>query len=257
MPYPNFEGKHLEASFFTPEDYVKWKGFLKIHKNLPKKYIFIYSPRALNYFRRRYKPKVMKLHRFLTIHKYGDLGVVYNSGIGAPHAVVVLEELIALGGKEFLNIGFAGGLKEFGVFLCKKAIRDEGTSLHYAPHSKFAYPDKELTERFARCLRENNIPFKSAVSWTIDAPYRETKTEIERYRKEGVATVEMESSALFVVGKVRKVKVASAFVASDLLCESGWIARFEDKDIVQQLLQVFDVGIKCLLGRKCRINIFL
>ena len=83
----------------------------------------------------------------------------------AMDAIIPLDKYINKeGGKEFLNIGAAGGLKDFGIFLCEKAIRDEGTSSHYLPHKKFAYPNKELTRRLEKYLSRNNIEFKKGAS---------------------------------------------------------------------------------------------
>jgi len=249
MTYPNFKNKHLEEALFNPQDYINWSNYLKKnYKEAPKKYIIIYYPKILNYFKRKYKPKKIKLYRLITIFQYKDVGVVYMTGIGSPHAVAIIEELIALGGKKFLNIGSAGGLKKFGVFLCEKAIRDEGTSSHYLPHRKFAYPDKELTDKLEKCMLKNNILFQKATSWTIDAPYRETISEIQKYKKQNVATVEMESSSLFVVAKVRKVKIASAFVITDVLGDYKWDPQFNKNHINKKLNQLFDVALECLLN---------
>lgn len=249
MGYPNFKNKHLEQALFNPQDYINWRNFLKVYKKYPKKYILIYYPKLLNYFKRKYRPKKIKLYSLITIYQYKDVGVVCMTGIGSPHAVTVFEELIALGGREFLNVGIAGGLKEFGVFLCNKSIRDEGTSSHYIPHKKFAYPDKELTKRLENCLLKNNISFKKAASWTIDAPYRETKAEIQKYMKQNIATVEMESSALFTVAQIRKVKIASAFVVSDVLGKDKWDPQFSAKHVSEKLYQLFDVALECLLKK--------
>ncbi len=248
MGYPNFQNKHLEQALFNPQDFVSWKHFLKNDfEKSPKKYVLIYYPRLLDYFKRRYKPKKIKLYRLITVYMHKDVGVVCMTGIGSPHATTVLEELIALGGKEFLNIGSAGGLKDFGIFLCEKSIRDEGTSSHYSPHGKFAYPDKELTRRLERHLLKNNVSFQRATSWTIDAPYRETKAEIQEYKKQNVATVEMESSALFTVAQLRKVKIASAFVVSDVLGDDKWNPQFDAKIVNQKLNNLFDVALGFLL----------
>ena len=117
MGYPNFKNKHLEQALFNPEDYVRWRNHLrKNYKKAPKKYILIYYPKILSYFRRKYKHRKIKLYRLITIFQHKDIGVVCMNGIGSPHAATVMEELIALGGKEFLNIGSAGGLKDFGIF---------------------------------------------------------------------------------------------------------------------------------------------
>ncbi len=250
MVYPNFQNKHLEQAHFDPQDFVDWKiNLKKFYKKAPKKYIIIYYPKILNYFKRKYKPQRIKLSRLITIYQHKDVGVVCMTGIGSPHASAIIEELIALGGKEFLNIGSAGGLKEFGTYLCEKSIRDEGTSFHYISHGKFAYPDKGLTKRLEKYLLKNNISFQKATSWTIDAIYRETKAEIQKYKKQNVATVEMESSALFIVAKIRKVKIASAFVVSDIIGGDKWDPQFDAKNVNQKLNQLFDVALECLLKK--------
>ena len=39
-----------------------------------------------------------------------------------------------------------------GFFLCKKALRDEGTSYHYISHGEYSYPDESLTENFGKFM---------------------------------------------------------------------------------------------------------
>ena len=167
------------------------------------------------------------------------------TGIGSPHSAGILEELIALGGREFLNIGIAGGLNQEGVFLCDKALRDEGTSYHYLPSGRFSYPDRKLTERLGRCMEKEGLEYSEGTTWTIDAPYRETKTEVEKYTKQGVCTVEMEASALFAVAEYRKVKIASAFVVSDVL-GGEWKPKFHKFNVARAQNRLIDAAVKCL-----------
>ena len=246
MVYPNFENKYLEESLFHPVDYVKYKKYSS--RNLPKKYILTYQDKVKNYFVRKYKPKKFKLYSLLTIYKYKDIGFVKMTGIGAPNAATILEELIALGGKEFINAGTAGGLHSEGIFLCEKALRDEGTSYHYLPHGDFVFPDKKLTEKLGNCLSKNDLEFFKGATWTIDAPYRETKAEVEKYSKQGIKTVEMEASALFAVAHYRKVKIASAFVVSDLLGKK-WLPKFHRFDVRKAQNKLIDTAIECLRGK--------
>ena len=89
------------------------------------------------------------------------------------------------------------------------------------------------------------MEYHVGTSWTIDAPYRETRKEIEYYRKQGVATVEMEASALFALAKVRKIKIASAFVISDTLLKE-WNPKFNHIDVVKTQNKVMDAAIDCL-----------
>ena len=249
MGYPNFENKHLHESLFSPKDYVKYRKVKR--KNLPAHYILTYQRSAKAYFLRKFKPKKLKAHGHLDIYIHKGIGFVKMNGIGSPHAVTTFEELIALGGKEFLNIGTVGGLKSPGVFLCTKALRDEGTSSHYTSHEPFSYPDERLTNSFRKTLIQQNLNPIDAATWTIDAPYRETKAEIEHYRNKNIATVEMEASALFAVAKYRKVKIASAFVVSDILGEK-WDPQFHKLNLKVTLNKLIDAGVSCLQKHKRR-----
>ena len=240
MPYPNFADKHLHEALFNPGDFIKYNDY---KGKFPKKYIITYQKHTLNYFLRKYKPKKHK--SWTNMYVYKDIGFVRMKGIGAPHATVIFEEIIALGGRTFLNVGTAGGLNHEGVFLCEKAIRDEGTSYHYIPHGEEVFPDKKLTEKFGKCIRNQGIEFFRGTTWTIDAPYRETRAEIEHYVKHGVSTVEMEASALFAVAKVRKVKIASAFVVSDILGKK-WKPQFHKLDIKRAQNKLIDAAVECL-----------
>jgi uridine phosphorylase len=241
MTFPNFKDKHLEEALFNPDDFIKYK---KIKKKFPKKFIIIYDRRLFNRMKRKYSLKKFKSY-FGGIYIYKNIGILVLKGIGSPHAVTFLEELISLEAKEFVNIGLAGGLQKQGFFLCEKALRDEGTSYHYIPHGDFSYPDEKLTEKLGRSLKKLDIKYEKAPTWTIDAPYRETKAEISEYKNKGIATVEMEASALFAVAKFRKVKIASAFVVSDVLGEK-WEPKFHKIDVQKGLTKLFEAALECL-----------
>ncbi|HLD00340.1 MAG TPA: nucleoside phosphorylase [Candidatus Nanoarchaeia archaeon] len=246
MAYPNFDNKHLEESLFGPQDRPSFK---KVPKNLPKKYILIYDRNLKARIKRKLSPKkISKLSRTLMdFYCYKDVGIIFMKGVGSPHAVMALEQLIAYGGKIFLNIGSAGGLKEEGFFLCKKALRDEGTSYHYISQGEYSYPNNFLTNKFGKFMKKERIHYNDCISWTIDAPYMETKAEIEKYSKKGITTVEMEASALFAVASIKKVKIASAFVVSDILGEK-WESKFSTHSFKRGIDTLFYAALKFLEG---------
>ncbi|MBR9705884.1 nucleoside phosphorylase [Candidatus Pacearchaeota archaeon] len=248
MTYPKYPGKHLNEAILSPKITLKKK---KLPKDIPKKYILIYTSSVSKYFKRKYKPnKVKELSKPLyDFYWYGDIGIIDVKGIGSPCVITVLERLITFGGKYFLSLGYAGGLHKQGFFLCQKALRDEGTSYHYAPHGHYSFPDKWLTKKLSKSLTESGINYSDCVTWTTDAFYRETSEEVERYSKKGISTVEMEASALFAVAKVKKVKMASAFIVSDILTEK-WTPRFDEADVKKGMKKLFDAGINCLRGIK-------
>ena len=182
------------------------------------------------------------------------MGVVQQHGPGSPYTAILVEELAALGAKRFLAVGIAGSLRPDlspGSFvLCTRALRDEGTSYHYVAPGDFAYPSAPLTRRVRATLRRAKAPFTEGGSWTTDAAYRETVTEIRRYRARGLLTVEMEASALFTIARVRGLEAAALFVISDVLDERGWEPRFHDSR--RPLRAALGIAAETLAGTRVR-----
>lgn len=132
--------------------------------------------------------------------EYGVIG----GTIGAPFAVLVAEELFALGCRALVSISSAGliakGLSPPFFLLIEKALRDEGTSHHYLPEGRFSVASPSLAAAVARRMAEAGAPVRTGISWTTDAPFRETKTLIAARREEGLVSVEMEAAALLALG---------------------------------------------------------
>ncbi|HYA45476.1 MAG TPA: nucleoside phosphorylase, partial [Acidimicrobiales bacterium] len=180
------------------------------------------------------------------------VAVVGGCGLGAPAAAIVLEELAALGVRQFISIGAAGCLQpdcHFGeTVVCTSAIRDEGVSHHCAASEKFSCPSQTLTRRLTQSLAEQGAGQpRCGPTWTIDAPYRETIAEAQSYRAEGVVCVDMEAAALFTVGAFRHVDVAAAFVVSDhLLAEEHWTHAFGSQTLHDGLVRLLDAALQTL-----------
>jgi Phosphorylase superfamily len=98
--------------------------------------------------------------------------------VGASFAVLVAEELFACGCKLLVSVTSAGQIATAGsppyFVVIDRALRDEGTSYHYAPPSEFAQADPELVTAAAAALAEGGPHFVVGASWTTDAPFRET-----------------------------------------------------------------------------------
>lgn len=190
---------------------------------------------------------------------FGELHLVKGSntvavarmrGIGAPDCITKVEEFIAYGVQRIVIFGKAGSLQPDiavgDVVVCDRAIRDEGTSHHYARSQKFALPSVPLTKRLAASLRAAEVPFHTGTTWTIDTPYRETVREVARYRSEGVMTVEMEAAALFVVAKLRQVQAGAVFVISDVLGEKEWRPEFKTLHRHRGMLTIARILLRAL-----------
>lgn len=154
---------------------------------------------------------------------------VYVSGVGAPLAGGMLEECIAAGVRTFVACGGAGalvpGLALGHVVVPTSAVRDEGTSFHYAPPARTIDADPRLVAEAVRLLDERDVPHLAGRTWTTDAIYRETPDKIARRRDEGCVVVEMEASAFMAIAQFRGVDLVQLLYAGDDVSGETWDHR--------------------------------
>lgn len=189
---------------------------------------------------------------YLLAETGGEVALVADFGIGAPVAAVMLEDLIALGCRTVVSMGTCGGMDpdlEVGDLVVPTgAVRDEGTSYHYLPAGEPVRAEEALTARLVAELDRRGESHRTGEAWTTDAPYRETKEEVERHVAAGVPVVEMEAAALFAVGQVREAQVASLLVVSDVLStlDGTWVPEFHGDVVGDRLELAFEVALAAL-----------
>jgi purine-nucleoside phosphorylase len=88
-----------------------------------------------------------------------------------------------------------------------RALRDEGTSYHYATPSDYSEADPQLVAMATTALKEEGINAVTGASWTTDAPFRETEQAIAAARSKGILAVEMEAAALYALARAANKKV--------------------------------------------------
>jgi uridine phosphorylase len=132
-----------------------------------------------------------------------EVGII-GRVVGAAFAVLVAEELFASGCRMLLSLTSAGQIVASGpppyFVIIDRALRDEGTSYHYAAPAEFAEADPRLVET-ARQASPNGPRVVVGATWTTDAPFRETAEAIEAARKKGILGVEMEAAALYTFAR--------------------------------------------------------
>jgi uridine phosphorylase len=155
--------------------------------------------------------------------------VVAHPGVGAPLAAGITEELRALGMTTFVACGGAGALNDqldLGqVMIVNSAVRDEGTSFHYAAPSRLINADVRGIEVFQRVLDDAEIPYFIGRTWTTDGFFRETRSRVNRRQAEGCHMVDMESSAFMAVAQYRSLRFAQVLYAGDSLGGETWDHR--------------------------------
>jgi uridine phosphorylase len=141
----------------------------------------------------------------------GETTGIIGCAVGAPFAVLIAEELFACGCRMLISVTSAGQINPIGnppyFVVIDRALRDEGTSYHYAAPETFADADPHIVKAAMRALTDKGLLAYVGASWTTDAPFRETASAIEAARAKATLAVEMEAAALYTFARRRKKAV--------------------------------------------------
>jgi uridine phosphorylase len=152
------------------------------------------------------------------------VGIV-GCAVGAPFAVLVAEELFTGGCRLLLSLTSSGQITPSGptpyFIVIDRALRDEGTSYHYAAPGEFADADAELVAKAITALRQSNRPVFVGATWTTDAPFRETAKAIEAARAKGILAVEMEAAALYTMARATGAAVLCLAHVTNTMGQAG------------------------------------
>ncbi len=141
----------------------------------------------------------------------GDSAGVVARTIGGPYAVLVTEQLLVSGAEVIVGLTSAGRVLDAtplpSLVVPTRALRDEGTSLHYLPPGRFAEAPGELQKLLAAELAGVGLPVIEGPVWTTDAPYRETAGQLHRHARDGILAVEMQAASLFALASARDAAI--------------------------------------------------
>lgn len=255
MSYPNLPDKYRHSALFGAADVLRHRQQMDSGPTFPapQTVIFCYHAPLLRYGAKAQRGRRVNAffgETYLLGKTKHQIALVGGFGVGAPVTAVLLEEWAAYGVRQFVTLGVAGGLQpgqQTGdVIVVERAVRDEGSSYHYAAPEKPALPSGELTAAIQQSMTTAGIAHDMGTSWTTDAPYRETAAEIAQYQAEGVKTVEMEAAAFFIVGDYVGARVATILVVGDTLAGGRWQMTADPQRIQTTLCRVFDALIRGL-----------
>jgi uridine phosphorylase len=172
-------------------------------------------------------------HAVCVLDHAGEEVALVSPGVGAPAAVSSLEVVIALGATKIIGCGAAGivrnGFDVGHVIVPTGAIRDEGTSYHYAPAGATVGPHPRALAAIDDVLTQAGVPHDRGLTWTTDAFFRETPQKVARRRQQGAITVEMEASAMFAAAAFRGIVYGQLLYAGDDVSAEEWDHRHWEK----------------------------
>jgi uridine phosphorylase len=135
------------------------------------------------------------------------------------------------------------------LVIATAAIRDEGTSFHCLARSRSVAAPRGPIAPLATELNQLGPPVYQGTVWTTDAPYRETRRQLDQYGNEGVLAVEMQAASLFALAQVRKAEIAVVAHVSNATDHEGEpFDRGSETEGVQVLMTIFRAGLALSRG---------
>ena len=223
--------------------------------DFPPPHAVIFAPQKslAEYILRRHPTKRIKgflgeFHLFKRTN--GQIALSTNFGIGSPVVAGLTDEFAALGVRQFVLIGMAGGLQPElttgSLVIATSAIRGEGVSGHYLPTNTTVHSSENLTRGISEILKKQNHSHALGRTWTTDAPFRELRKDVLRHQNEGVLAVDMESAAMLAVARSMDLSAAAMFSIADQLSGGEWRMANDLKSAQTGLSVLFDAVFEYL-----------
>lgn len=155
-------------------------------------------------------------HSYLGQYNGKDVMVV-SHGVGAPGAAICFQELIDVGVKSIIRLGTAGALQDHlgvgSLVIAQAAIRRDGLTKQMLPSEYPAVASHRLIGELMKAFDDKKTAYDTGVVLTADLYYPSLLDgKLAFYSKANALAVEMECSALFIVGAVRKIETAAVVV---------------------------------------------
>ncbi len=166
-------------------------------------------------------------HTELLVAQYKGtrLGVI-GCAVGASFAVLLAEQLFVSGCELLISVTSAGQIARHltlpATILIDRALRGEGTSHAYLPSEADVEAEPGQITAAASGLADRNISFVQGMTWTTDAPFRETSSALSAAAAAGALAVEMEAAALYAFARARlRPVVCVAIVTNQMAQRAG------------------------------------
>ncbi len=171
---------------------------------------------------------------------------VQTTGMGAPSAAIVVEELALLGAKTLIRIGTCGGTRPdilpTDLIVATAACPLDGTTRQYLGGDPYA---PAATYRVVRALVDaaERLGARHHVGpvATEDALYAVTPAWTETWASRGVLSQEMETSAIFTVAAMRGMEAGCLLTASN---SAGQHERLPDEELLSAIDRMIEVALE-------------
>lgn len=176
---------------------------------------------------------------------------VQATGMGAPSAGIVFDELAQLGAKRLVRVGTCGGLADDmsmgDTVIALTAAADDHAPRQLSqmdgivPTATFS-----LVEEAARLTREGSMGKVHIGPIVTSGLFYEPDWEkFNTWKALGHLAVEMEAAMMYVVGAMKGMEALALMTVSDMIGEDdGDTVRISDEDMKRGVDQMMEIGCR-------------
>lgn len=196
---------------------------------LPKKCIYAFLEEEIDRFAQEVGAECVgefvsatKTYPVYVMDYKGEKVCLAQAPVGSAPAAQFMDWLIGYGVDKIISTGTCGvltNIEENAFLVPVRALRDEGTSYHYAPPSRYMDVNVEAISAIEQVLEQLGVPYEEVMTWSTDGFYRETAEKVAYRMEEGCAVVEMECAALAAVAQLRGAFWGELLFTADSLAD--------------------------------------
>ena len=204
---------------------------------LPKKCIYAFLEEEIDRYAQEIEAECVgefvsatKTYPVYVIDYKGEKVCLAQAPVGSAPAAQFMDWLIGYGVEKIISTGTCGvltNIEENAFLVPVRALRDEGTSYHYAPPSRYMDVNVEAISAIEQVLEQLGVPYEEVMTWSTDGFYRETAEKVAYRKEEGCAVVEMECAALAAVAQLRGVVWGQLLFTADSLAD---LENYDNRD---------------------------
>lgn len=191
-------------------------------------------------------------HRTMTGYYRGKLITATSTGMGCPSTAIAVEELARVGVTSLIRVGSSAalqpGIDPGDLLISEGSLRNDGTTAAYVHAGYPAVPDITVTaelRRTATQLQDGRGGFAvySGINATDDAFYAEGPEWIAELSAMGILNVEMESSALYVVARLRGLRAGMVCACSSNLVDGVSVYDNQKSELKDGWMRSIEVAL--------------
>jgi DeoD family purine-nucleoside phosphorylase len=173
---------------------------------------------------------------------------VQTTGMGAPSAGIVFDELAQLGALRLIRVGTCGGLSD-GMAMGDTVVAISAAAEDHAPR-QLAQMDChaptatfELAETAARLTRAGAMgTVHVGPIVTSGLFYEPDLAKFARWKALGYVAVEMEAAMMYTVAAMKGMEALALMTVSDMIGEDGDSVRISDEAMKAGVDQMMRIG---------------